>query len=166
MRATQIGPQAIGSVGSGFGETGLKVTNNRAELARCEEAGPKRPRRVLADWRQSSQRTPHLYGHVGELPADLVVDDLRPVGGRQTGRFDGIRGGAKCVRAHVTDGDGLTGGSGSGGGGPLHLVRRHPTGEAASNLLCRGQLSSGERPSASDGSARTIVSWSVRLEQP
>jgi hypothetical protein len=104
---------------------------------------------------------------VGELPADLVVDDFWPVGSRQTGGFDGIRGGAQCVSAHVADRDGLTGGSGSrGSGSSFDLAGRHTTHEAAANLFGGVQLSSGERPSAGDGCARAIISWSYDLEQP
>jgi len=69
--------------------------------------------------------------------------------------------------AHVADGYGLTGGSGSGGGcGSPYFAGRHATGEAATNPLGSGQLASGERPSAGDGSARAIVSWSLGLEKP
>jgi hypothetical protein len=101
-----------------------------------------------------------------ELPADLVVHDLWSVRGRQAGGFDGIRGGAQCMRAHVADGRGLTGGTGSGGGcGSLHLVGRHATDEAPANLPGRVALSSGERPSASEGGARPVVGWSGGLEQ-
>jgi hypothetical protein len=103
---------------------------------------------------------------VDELPADLVVHDLWSAWGRQAGGFDGIRGGAQCVRTHVADGHGLTGGSGSGSGcGSLDLVGRHATDEAPANLLGSVELSSGERPSASDGGARAVVSWSAGLKQ-
>jgi hypothetical protein len=103
---------------------------------------------------------------MGELPADLVVNEFGSIGGRQAGGFDGIRGGARCVRAHVADGYGLTGGSGSRRGcRSFHLAARHPTDEAATNLLGSAQLSSGERASGGDGSARAIVCWSFGLKQ-
>jgi hypothetical protein len=65
----------------------------------------------------------------------------------------------------MADGNGLTGGSGSRSGrGNFHLAGRDAAHEAATNLLGSAQLSSGERPSAGDGSARAIVSWSFGLE--
>jgi hypothetical protein len=104
---------------------------------------------------------------VDELPADLVVHDLWSAWSRQAGGFDGIRGGAQCVRAHMADGHGLTGGSGSGSGcGSLLFVGRHTTHEAPANLLGSVELSAGVRPSASDGGARAVVSWSIGLKQP
>jgi hypothetical protein len=103
---------------------------------------------------------------VSELPADLVVHNLWPVWSRQARGFDGIRGGTQSVRAHVADGHGLTGGSGSGSGrGSVHLVCRHATDEAPANLLGSIELSSGERPSASNRGARAVVIWSVGLKQ-
>jgi hypothetical protein len=104
---------------------------------------------------------------VGELPADLVADDLWPVGRRQADGFDGIRGGAQCVRAHVTDGYGLTGGSGRGGCcWSLYLADRHATDEAAANHIGSVQLSSSEGTGAGYGSARAVISWSFGLKQP
>jgi len=104
---------------------------------------------------------------MGELPADLVVHDFWPVGSRQAGGSDGIRGGTECVRAHVAGRYGLAGGSGSGGScGSCHLAGRHTTDEATTNLLGSVQLSSGKRPRAGDERARTIVKWSFSLEQP
>jgi hypothetical protein len=103
---------------------------------------------------------------MAELPADLLVHDLRATWSRETGGSDGIRGGAQCMRAHVTDRHGLAGGSGSSRRrGSLHLIGRHAPDEASANLLCRVELSSGERSSASDGGARPIVNWSLGLKK-
>lgn len=150
----------------GFGETDLEVTDDRAESTGREEPRPERARRVLADGREGAKGGPDLRRHVGELPAGLVVDDLWPIGSRQNGGFDGIRRGTQCMRAHVADAYGLTGGPGSRGGcGRTHLAGRHAADEAAADLLGNVQLATGERPSAGDGRARTIVSGSFGLEQ-
>jgi hypothetical protein len=73
---------------------------------------------------------------VVELPADLVLYGFGPVLVRKAGGFDGIRGGPQCVRAHMADGDCLTGGSGSGHcGGSLYITRAHATNKPTTNLL-------------------------------
>lgn len=43
---------------------------------------------------------------------DLVVNGFWPVGSRQAGGLHGIRRSTQCVRAHMADTHGLTGGSG------------------------------------------------------
>jgi hypothetical protein len=102
---------------------------------------------------------------VGDLPVDLVVHDFWPVGSRQAGGFDGISGGTEGVRTHVAGRHGLTSGSGSRGScGSSYLAGRHTTDEATANLLTSVQLSSGKRPRAGDGRARTIVSWRFCLK--
>jgi hypothetical protein len=102
-----------------------------------------------------------------ELPADLVLDGSWPAGGRQAGRFGCIRGGAQCMRAHVTDGYGLTGGSGSGScRGSLHITGSDATHESTADLLGSVQLSPSERPGPGDGSARAVILRSFGLEQP
>jgi hypothetical protein len=78
----------------GFGETDLEFTDDPAEGAGCEEAATDGTRRVLTDRWKASQGRPDVCRHVGELPANLIVDDLWPVGGRQAGGSDGIRGSA------------------------------------------------------------------------
>jgi hypothetical protein len=73
---------------------------------------------------------------VVELPADLVFDGFWPVRMRKAGGFDGISGGTQCVCAHMADGDGLTGGSGSGFcGRSLDIARTDATGKPTTNLL-------------------------------
>lgn len=73
---------------------------------------------------------------MGELPADLVVDDFWPARCCEAGGFGGISGGAQCVRAHVADGYGLTGGSGSSQcGGIFYITGRDATGESTANFL-------------------------------
>jgi hypothetical protein len=102
-----------------------------------------------------------------ELPTDLLLGDLRPVGSGQAGSLNGIGGGAERVRAHVAHGYCLTRGSGGRQGG-----RRSPLGngdapdEPATDLRGGVQLSPGVSPSSGDGSTRTIVGWSLGLEQP
>jgi hypothetical protein len=98
---------------------------------------------------------------------DLVVHDFWPVWSRQAGGSYGIRGRTECMRAHVAGRYRLAGGSGSRGSwGSCHLVGRHTTDEATTNLLGSVQLSSGKSSRAVDERARTIVSWSFSLEQP
>jgi hypothetical protein len=104
---------------------------------------------------------------VSELPTDLIVDGFWPIGSRQAGGLHGIGGSPQCVRTHMADGNGLTGGSGgSSSRGSLHLADRHTTDEPTPNLLGSVQLSSGERPSAGDGSARAVITWYFSLKQP
>jgi hypothetical protein len=102
---------------------------------------------------------------VRELPIDLVVDDFRPVGSRQADGFDGICRGTKCVRAHMTNGHRLTGGSGSSNcRGSLHFTGGDTTDESAANLLGCVQLTSGERASAGDKCPRADITWSLSLK--
>jgi hypothetical protein len=92
---------------------------------------------------------------------------LRPVGSRQAGGFDGIRGGTQCVRAHVADGYGLTGGPGGGSGrGSLDVTGSAAADESTADLLGSVQLSAGERPGPRNRSARAVISWRFSLEQP
>jgi hypothetical protein len=124
------------SIGIGFRETGLEVADDRAELARGEEPGPERARRVFTDGRESSQGGTNLCRHVVELPADLVFDGFWPSRVRKAGGFDGISGGPECVRAHMAHGDGLTGGPGGGRrGGSLYITGTDATGKPTANLL-------------------------------
>ena len=76
-------------------ETGLQLAEDRSELAGRQKPGPERTGRVLADWRKGAQCGPDFCRHVIELPTDLVLDDLRPVGSRQAGGPNGVRGGAE-----------------------------------------------------------------------
>jgi hypothetical protein len=104
---------------------------------------------------------------VVELPTNLVVGYFWPVGRRQAGRSDGISGRAECVRTHMADRYCLTGGSGSGSRrGCLHRADGHTAYEPTADLLGSAQLSSGERPSAGDCSARAFIIWRFSLEQP
>lgn len=75
-------------------ETPLESTHNRPKLPRCEEPGPEGTCRVLTYRRKGAQCRPDRRCHVSELPADLVVDHVRSVGGRQAGGFDGVGRGA------------------------------------------------------------------------
>jgi hypothetical protein len=73
---------------------------------------------------------------VFELPADLLLDGFWPVRVRKGGGFDGMSGGAQRVRAHVADGDALTGCSSSGRcRRSLYVTRTDATGKATANLL-------------------------------
>ena len=92
--------------------------------------------RGFADRWEGWQGSPDLYRHVSEMPADLVAARFWPVGGGQAGGLDGIRGGAECVRAHMSDGYALTGGSGSGDcRGNLDITGGVATDESTADLL-------------------------------
>jgi hypothetical protein len=66
----------------------------------------------------------------------------------------------------VTDGYGLTGGSGGGSCcRSLHITGGDATDEPTANHLGGVQLSPSERPGPGDGSARAIIGWSFGLEQ-
>ena len=121
----------------------------------------------MTDRWKGSQGGANLWRHVLELPAALVFDGFWPVRVRKTGGLGGISGGAQCVRAHMADADGLTGGSGSGRcGGRLHIARTDATDKPTADLLRSVQLSPGERPGSGDKSPRAPIIWSLSLEQP
>jgi hypothetical protein len=102
-----------------------------------------------------------------ELPTDLVLDDLRPVGSRQAGGSNCIRGGAERVRAHVADGYGLTCGSGGREGyRRFHFANGHASDEPTTDLGGGVHLSSGVSPSSGDGGTKAIVGRNLGLEQP
>jgi hypothetical protein len=104
---------------------------------------------------------------VSELPADLVLGGFWTVGSRQADGFDGIRGGTQCVRTHMADGYGLTGGSGDGSGcRSLYVTGSAATDESTADLLSSVQLSLSERPGSGNRSARAVISWRFSLIQP
>jgi hypothetical protein len=104
---------------------------------------------------------------VVELPADLVFDRFLPVGISESGGFDGVGRGPERVRAHVGDGDCLTGGSGSGRcSSSLQVTRRDTAGEPTANLVRSADFSSGERAGPVDESPWAVIIWSLILEQP
>jgi hypothetical protein len=101
-----------------------------------------------------------------DLPADLVVDGFRPVWPGKACGFDGISGGAQCVRSHMAHGDGLTGGPSSGRcGRSLYLTRTDATDEPTADLLSSVQLCVGECAGPSDQSPRAVIIGSFNLEQ-
>ena len=98
----------------GVRQGGLELTDDRAERARREKPRPEGTGRVLTDGRQLSQCGSRRRRHTAKLAADLLAHSLRPVGGGQSSRLGGIRGGTQGVRAHVRDACGLPGRSGGG----------------------------------------------------
>jgi hypothetical protein len=58
--------------------------------------GPRGPDEILTDGRQLSQGGAGRSGHTAKLPADLLADSLRLVGGGQSTRLGGIRGGTQA----------------------------------------------------------------------
>ena len=79
----------------------LEIADDRAEETRCEKPGPEGTGRILTDGRQLPQGGSGRRGHTAELPADLLAYSLRPVGGGQSSRLGGIRGGTEGVHAHL-----------------------------------------------------------------
>jgi hypothetical protein len=121
----------------------------------------------LTDRRKGPQGGTNVCRHVAELPADLFLDGFWPIGVREADGFGGICGGAKCVRAHMADGDGLSGGSGSGRcGGGLHITSADATDKPTADLLRGVQLSPGECAGPSDQSPRAVIARRLSLEQP
>jgi hypothetical protein len=69
------------------------------------------------------------------------------------------------MRAHVADGDGLTGGLGRGRcGGTLYITRTDATGKPTANLVGSVELSAGERAGPGDESPRAAIIWSLGLK--
>jgi hypothetical protein len=110
---------------------------------------------------------------------------IRPVGGRRheidpaqdsRGALGGhaLGGGGAATRCWalplawaVADGDGLTGGSGSGRcGGTLYLTRTDATGKPTANLVGSVELSAGECASPGDECPRAAIIWSLSLKEP
>ena len=72
---------------------------------------------------------------MAKLPADLLTDGLRPLGGGQSSRLGGIRGGTQRVRAHMRDACGLPGCScGGHRRGSAHLTSGGMSDETAAGL--------------------------------
>jgi hypothetical protein len=96
--------------------------------------GP-RDRRILTHRRQLSQRGSGRRRQTAELPSDLLADSLRTVGGGQSSRLSGVRGGTQRVRAHMRDACGLSGRSGGGHRrGSAHLTSGGMSDEPAAGL--------------------------------
>jgi hypothetical protein len=131
---------------AGVRQAGLEITDDRAEKARREKPGPEGTGRILTDGRQLSQGGSGRRGHAAKLPADLLADSLRPVGGGQSSRLGGIRGGTQRVRAHVRDACGLPGRSGGGHRcGSAHLTSGGMSDETAAGLF-DAKLATGKGP--------------------
>jgi hypothetical protein len=166
-RCAEADPRRLGSGPIGLAEACLEVADDQAELTPGQKPRAKGTRRVLTDRRKGSQCGASLCGEVIELPANLVFDGSWPIRIPEAGGRGGIRGGTQRVGAHMADGDGLTGGPGSGRcSGRLHLTGTDATDKTAADLLRRAQLSSGERASPGDERPRPTVIWSRSLEQP
>ena len=119
----------------GARQAGLEITDDRAEQARRKQPRPEGTGRILTDGRQLSQGGSGRRGHTTKLPADLLADSLRPVGGGQASRLGGVRGGTQGVRAHVRDACGLPGRSGGGHRcGRAHLTSGGMSDETAAGL--------------------------------
>jgi hypothetical protein len=143
----------------------LNLTDDRAEKTRRKKPRPEGTRRVLTDRGQLSQGGSNGRGHTAKLPANLVADSVRPVGGRQAGGLGGICGGTKGVRAHVRDACGLPCCSGGSRRGSAHVTSGASSNEATADLLCDAKLATRKRPCPCDGIARAAVLRSLRLKQ-
>jgi hypothetical protein len=104
---------------------------------------------------------------VVQLPADLVVDRSWALGMRKAGGSGGIRGRTECMRTHVADGDGLTGGPGSGRcGRRVDIARTDATGKAPADPFCSLQLAPRERSRPGDERPRAVIMRRLGLEEP
>ncbi len=130
----------------GVRQAGLEVTDDRAEKTRREKPRPEGTGGILTDGRQLSQGGSGRRGHTTKLPADLLAERLRPVGGDQSSRLGGIRGGTQSVRAHMRDACGLPGRSGGGHRcGTAHLTSGGVSDETAARL-CDAKLATSKGP--------------------
>jgi hypothetical protein len=149
----------------GVRQAGLEIMDDRAQNARREQPSPEGTGRVLSDGRQLSQGGSGRRGHMAKLPADLVADGLRVVGGGQSSRLGGIRGGTQGVRSHMRDACGLPGRSGGGHRcGSSHLTSGSTADETPADLPCDAQLATSKRACPSDGSTSAAIPRSFRLE--
>src|SRR5450755_3611818 len=81
-----------------------------------------------------------------KLPADLLADSLRAVGGGQSSRLGSIGGGTQGVRTHMRDACGLPGRSGGGHScGSAHLTSGGMSNETAAGLS-DAKLATGKGP--------------------
>jgi hypothetical protein len=103
---------------------------------------------------------------VVELPTNLCFDGFWRVRSRNAGGFGGIGRRSECMRSHMTDGSGLTRGSG--------CVRRCPTryitgtdapDKTAANPLSSGQFSTGVRPGPGNESPRAAIVWGLSFKE-
>lgn len=150
----------------GIRQAGLNLTDDRAEKAGCEKPRPEGTGRILTGQRQLSQGGSGRRGHTVKLPANLLADSLRPVRGGQSSGPGGIRGGAKGVRAHMSDTCGLPCRSGGRRRGSAHTASGTSSNEAAADLLCHPKLATRKCPCPVDGVTRAAVLRRFRLEQP
>ena len=138
-------------------------------LASCPEArnpGPRGGRTGSDQQGEGSESGTDSRRHVVELPADLLFDRFGTVRLRKADGLDGIGSGTQCMRTHVADGDRLTRGAGrSRRGRRPHLTRPHATCEPLANALGRVQLSPGVCARPGNQRPRSIITWSVGLEQ-
>lgn len=85
----------------------------------------------------------------------------------QTGRSDGISGGAQCMRTHVANGCGLTRGpGGSGGCGRFRLTGSSAVDKSPTYLDARVQLPASKRPGSGNRSARAAIIRSFGFKHP
>ena len=146
------------------GRAGLELTDDLAEQATGEQPGTQGTGRILADRRQVSQGGSDLRGHLGELPADLLVDGLWPVGCSQSGRLGRIRGRTKSMSPHVRDGRRLAGSLGGGHRGGSRHGTGSATDKAAADPVSDVQLPASERPRPGDQGTGAAISRSVSLK--
>ena len=101
-----------------------------------------------------------------KLPANLVLGSFGTVQVDEAGCFDGVGSGAKCVRSHVADGGGLTGGPGrSHRGRSVHLAHPNATCEPLADPLGRVQGPPHVGAGPGDQRPRSVIIGSFGLEQ-
>ena len=111
------------------------IVPRRPEARSPGPRGPRGPDAFSPTGGICRQGAPASRGHTAKLPADLLADSLRPVGGGQSSRLGGIRGGTQGVRAHMRDACGLPGRSGVRHRcGSAHLTSGGMSDESAAGL--------------------------------
>jgi len=142
----------------GAGQVGLDRPDDGGEDSGREKSWPQRTSGVLPERWKAPKRGPGFGAHVVELPADLVVDRLGPIGRRQSGRFRGICGCPQGVRAHVGDGRSLRGRPGGSHRSRAHHLACGTAGHKPPAYLFGGtELTASEGPGPGDGVAGAII---------
>ena len=167
--AVGAGLRAADSAGGGRlvggGQVGLDRTDDRGEDSGREKSWPQRTGGIPAQRGQAPKRGPGFGAHVLELPVDLVVDRVGPVGRRESGRFGGIRGCPQGVRAHVGDGCGLRGRpGGSHRRRAIHRACGTASNKPPVDLFGGTELTAGEGPGPGDGVAGAAICRSLCLK--
>jgi hypothetical protein len=149
----------------GVRQAGLNLTDDRAEKTRRQKPRPEGTGRVLTDRGKLSQGGSDRRRHTAKLPANLLADSVRPVGGGHSGGLGGIRRSTKSVRAHMRDACGLPCRPGGRRRWGAHVTSGASSNEAAADLLWDAKLDTRKRPCPCEGITRAVVLRSLSFKQ-